>query len=581
MYSSRSALGNSWHLPNRVAYVVDHSLPYSSDGYAIRTHEVARALSKNGLEVVVFNRPGRPWDIPGFDLEKEIPLDTTIEGVRYILLPVVGHPKMERRDRLRLTERLLFEAFDIFRPSAVMAASNWENAKPAQVASKEFGIPFFYEVRGFWEMSRVAHDPSYSETRDYAHHREQEARVANSAKGVFTLTEEMRSELVHRGVARDKIRLVPNGVRSDPPPAPIVRRESIGCTAKRLLGYIGSLSLYEGLEDLIRVVALMREQKEDVAAMIVGSAAPAGIMTGPRIDPAASSLQKLAQDLSVVEHIHFVPQIPWDQVGAYYSLCDAIIMPRRSTAVTEMVAPLKPYAAVPFGVPVFMTNIPPLDKVADDIRGSLFSEGDLADLSNQLKHAFKTGHPALTTPLPPSIYWQNRVAPMVSALDVVSVAGSARLSARHAMAPKKQTALPDFDLAVVPEVALGHDEPVPVAAIGPCLSHRATASSFVALTRATILSHLSTGVPGIFLIDWVGLQLQKRDQPNEANEWDDLWSIVDMRLNRQVMDACRIANDRGWQIKVTGPVHRSSAPLFRTVADLFEVIYPSSEEVAS
>ena len=47
-----------------------------------------------------------------------------------------------------------------------------------------------------------------------------------------------------------------------------------------------------------------------------------------------------------------------------------------------------------------------------------------------------------------------------------------------------------------------------------------------------------------------------------------------MRLNRLVMEAARIAQQRGWQCHVTGPVGRSGAPLFRTVAQVFEEILP-------
>lgn len=49
-----------------------------------------------------------------------------------------------------------------------------------------------------------------------------------------------------------------------------------------------------------------------------------------------------------------------------------------------------------------------------------------------------------------------------------------------------------------------------------------------------------------------------------------------MRLNRQIMDACRIALDRGWRLQVLGPVLRSRAPLFRTVAAIMEEQLPEA-----
>ena len=49
-----------------------------------------------------------------------------------------------------------------------------------------------------------------------------------------------------------------------------------------------------------------------------------------------------------------------------------------------------------------------------------------------------------------------------------------------------------------------------------------------------------------------------------------------MHLNRQIMDACRIALDRGWRLQVVGPVLRSQAPLFRTVSGVFEEVQPGT-----
>ena len=70
--TARKPVTANWLLPDRIAYVVSHSFPYSSNGYAVRSHEVARALIARGHEVVVFNRPGRPWDIEGFPQGKKV-----------------------------------------------------------------------------------------------------------------------------------------------------------------------------------------------------------------------------------------------------------------------------------------------------------------------------------------------------------------------------------------------------------------------------------------------------------------------------------------------------------------------------
>jgi glycosyltransferase involved in cell wall biosynthesis len=586
MSPTSSVKQGGWMLPHRVIYVVSHSYPYSSNGYAVRTHEVARALAALGHDMIVINRPGRPWDIEGFPFGASVKTEQVIDGVRYVFLPSEVSPEMNRRARLRQAERALIEAFEVFRPGAVMAVSNWENAEPAQNAARRWGCRFFYEQRGFWELSHAAcHAEDGAEdgaedkderAKGYIRDRENEVRIARGAQAVFTLNRAMGDELVRRGVPEGKIHLVPNGVSDPGPVAKGVDRASIGCTARHLLGYVGSLSSYEGGEDLIDLMARLRGDKVDVDLVIVGGSAPKGLIGSTHGAPLEDRLKAQAAELGIGAHIHFVPQVAQNRIGAYYSMVDAIIMPRRRTPVTELVAPLKPYAAAAYGVPVFMTDMAPLDEVAKDIHASLFPEGDIGALAKMVRHTLEHGgHPAVLNTLRPGVRWQRRVQPMSRLLKAAAEA----LPDLSGMSGTGTDAEPDtipqggrlFDAHILPRVALRNSIATgPVAAIGPC-AHLGPDVPVTRLTRVNILAELATGNAGRFIIDWAGLQ----GGPEHDGEWAGLWMIDNMRLNRQVMDACRIALDRGWRLQVTGPVLRSRAPLFRTVSGVIEEILPT------
>ncbi len=582
--SAPSSKATTFRFPERIAYVVSHSYPYSSNGYAVRTHEVAKALAARGHEMVVFNRPGRPWDIEGFPADQTVPCEQVIDGVRYIFLPTRSAPGDKLRARLREAERVLMEAFETFRPGMVLAVSNWENAEPAQYAARRFGCAFFYEQRGFWEMSRASLDPAASgmaadteqaagtRADEASRDRQNELRIARAAKAVFTLNAAMRDELVARGVPAETIHLVPNGVGLPRPPARPVTRADLGITARHVIGYIGSLSAYEGVEDILHLLAHLRRDGVDAAAMIVGSGLPKGLIASRLDDPAERALRTRAEELSLGAHVHFVPQVPWDQTGAYYGMADAIVIPRRRMAMTEMVAPLKPYAAAEHGVPVFMTDMPPLDEIARDVHASLFPEGDIAALAAQVHDAFENGHPALTEPLRPGLRWSRRVRPISDLLTAEARAVTHALQ-NDMNAGGRGVATPEarFDLAVIPQVALGHGGPdSTVVCVGPgdTLAQR----TVIRASRQTLLAALGSEAPGLFVIDWPGI----RADPD--SEWAGLWSISDLRLTRQIMDACRIAMDRGWRIRVLGPVHRSHAPLYRTVAAVMEETIPGTGE---
>ncbi len=582
--SSSAPAPQEWKFPNRLAYVVNHSLPWCSDGYAVRTHEVARALTALGHEVLVINRPGRPWDIEGFASDTPVDISQTIDGVRYLFLPMQADPAAALRTRLRQAEKVLLGAFEVFRPGAVMAVSNWENAEPALYAARRYGAPFFYEQRGFWEMSQAAQDPGFEGSAAHTQAREVELRIAQEARAVFTLNQAMRSELARRGVPEQKIHLVPNGVSPPGPADPAITRESVGCRAKHLLGYVGSMAAYEGAGDLPALLKAVRDRGVDADLLVVGSNAPKGLIDSSSADDVGAGITAGAARLGLEGHVHVTGRVAPAKVGAYYSLLDAVVMPRRRAPVTELVSPLKPYAAAAYGLPVFMPDMTPMDEVAIDVNGSLYPEGDLEALADMLCDTLENGgHPAVLCPLPARVFWRRRVQPMSRLLraateGVLSPSAAFAGAAPALAAVQAEADQPRFPVHSLPRVALrARIGTAPVAALGPC-THLPGDTPITRLSRVNILSELATRDVGRFVIDWAGLQ-------GDPGEWAGLWSIDNMRLNRLIMDACAIALDRGWRIEVAGPIARSRAPLFRTVARVCTEVLPggapTSEEPAS
>ena len=79
------------------------------------------------------------------------------------------------------------------------------------MAARALGLPFIYDVRGFWELSRLSDEPAYGETPEFRVAFALEGAIAAHADLIFTLTEAMRAELVARGASADRIAILPNG----------------------------------------------------------------------------------------------------------------------------------------------------------------------------------------------------------------------------------------------------------------------------------------------------------------------------------------------------------------------------------
>ena len=130
----------------------------------------------------------------------------------------------------------------VFKPTVVMAASNWENALPAAIAARELGPAFFYEVRGFWEITRVSREPEWQNSTEFKQYVEMETAVAQAADRVFTLNRFMRDELVRRGIDTAKIDIVPNAygdIARSFQAAIRLTKADIGCNTRLCSGLCG------------------------------------------------------------------------------------------------------------------------------------------------------------------------------------------------------------------------------------------------------------------------------------------------------------------------------------------------------
>ena len=373
-----------WRVPGRIAYIVNHSYPYSSNGYAVRTHGIANALVQLGHSVIVMNRPGAPGDISGFE-EANQPDNQWIDGVLYLFKPEPSRRTLKSEAWLEAATTTLQATLQIFKPSAVMAASNWQNALPALNAARVLRLPFYYEVRGFWEITRISREPEWQQTDEYQQTVAQETHIASQADHVFTLTRQMQDELVRRGISNESISLLPNGYPALPllRQPPKISRNDIGIHTRYIIGYLGSFNAYEGLEDLIRATAQLVKTGLDITLLLVGSGSASGLLGAAC--PFTQEYRKLAEQHGLGNRLLTPGRLNPNQLADYYPLLDIVIIPRRPLPVTEIVSPIKPLEVAAYGRPLLMSDVAPLADIARESGAALFNKGDEEHLASQIK----------------------------------------------------------------------------------------------------------------------------------------------------------------------------------------------------
>jgi len=357
-----------------VAYLLHNSLPHASAGYATRTHGLLSALVHDGWETHAVTRLGYPYDVWGQDGDRTAaPLDR-IDGVSYHRLldgkrPYLKWPIGEYLETYVGRVEKVVRKHEI---GIVHGASNYWNGFAAVTAARRLGLPSVYEVRGLWELTRISRDSSYEGSEMFRLTAELEAAACRAADHVFTITEALRSEMVGRGVSGHKVSVLPNGVDTSrflPRGRDRQLAAELGLTDSVVIGYVGSVLDYEGIDLLLEAVARLRTRRNDFHLLVVGD--------GAAYDECVALRNRLGlQDVTT-----FTGRIPHHEVERYYSLIDIAPFPRMPLPVCEAVSPLKPFEAMAMGkVPVVSSVAALTEIVQHDENGLVFTKGEVESL---------------------------------------------------------------------------------------------------------------------------------------------------------------------------------------------------------
>lgn len=331
-------------------FALHNSLPYDGAGYALRSHMLLSRLAVRGVSCRVVTRPGYPRDLH-MHRHRDVRSPSRVDGVDYHPLDDGGHHYNRVPDSTYVdwyARQLAREARHA--GSAVLhGASNYLNGLAAITAARHLGLPAVYELRGLWHYSRAAREPAFRHSELYAYQDRMERHAARHADAVIVLSEAMKSHLIRQWrLFPRRVHVVANAVdtaRFQPLPRDHALRAALGMKGRRVVGYIGSLADYEGLDDLIRAVALLGD---DYGLVIVGDGR------------ARPSLEALVRRLRCGRRVRFTGRVPFTEARQYYAGFDLCAYPRKDRPVCRYVPPLKPLEALAMGCPVVVSDLPPL-----------------------------------------------------------------------------------------------------------------------------------------------------------------------------------------------------------------------------
>jgi colanic acid biosynthesis glycosyl transferase WcaI len=332
--SSTCSSGTWPDRPVKILFLT-HYFPPEVNAPANRTHEHARQWVRDGHDVTVITGvPNHPRGevFPGY--RNRLIQEERIDGIRVIRTWTYVTP-----NEGFLKRTLNYVLFSL---AAVLASARAERPDVVVATSPQFFVgiagavvarlrrrPFVLEVRDLWPDSIVQlgqlRNPRLIRFLEWI-----ETRLYRSAGGIVVNTRAFVDHIAGRGIPRDRIELVYNGIdpamfSPRPPDRELLARH--GLEGRWLVAYIGTLGLAHGLTTMLEAAERLRDEREFVFLFI-----------GDGADRAHLEADARRRGL---DNVRFLGLLPRQEIPAWISSIDCLLVLLRDLPVFETVIPSK------------------------------------------------------------------------------------------------------------------------------------------------------------------------------------------------------------------------------------------------
>jgi len=276
-----------------------------------------------------------------------------------------------------LTNRRISEQIDIFHETEPFdfiyeRLSLWNFS--GVEASKTLGIPHVLEVNAplsvEQETYRSLHLKSLAQSI--------EAVLFRKADLLIAVSEALKDYITRGGTSTDKIQVLPNAVESDrfargihTDSRTIKRRYNIP-EDKLVVGFIGSLKRWHGIEILMETMKLLWSVSPDFHLLVVGH--------GPLRD----WIEKTTSEGGFSQGVTITGEVHHDMIPSYIQCMDVTVAPYLDIEEFYF-SPLKIFEYMAAGKPVVASRLGQIQElVKDGESGLLCIPGDSEDLANKI-----------------------------------------------------------------------------------------------------------------------------------------------------------------------------------------------------
>jgi glycosyltransferase involved in cell wall biosynthesis len=291
-----------------------------------------------------------------------------------------------------------------FRPDVVYERFSLFHQAGAAIA-EAFGVPYVVEVNAPLIEEQERHRALRLKTAAHA----AQTRCFQSASHIVTVSQALKRYIEAEGIPSYRVSCLRNGVdtqRFNPTtdPTPVRARYDLG--NHPVIGFIGSLKPWHGMDALFDAMSLLSARSADQRLLIVGDG------------PGFGYAMQRAEDEALKGRIVLAGKVPHDEVPAHLAAMDLTVAPYIAEEGFYF-SPLKVLESLAAGRPVVAPRLGQLNElIQHGVTGLLYEPGDLNGFAESV-------HALLSDPEQRSVMAENARRHAVARLSWESVVGQA------------------------------------------------------------------------------------------------------------------------------------------------------------
>lgn len=353
-----------------VLYLVYSTIEYEHYGYTVRTHYLLKNTNSDNHDVVGVTRYGYPFDKEN-GYYKEVPKEETIiDSVKYIKLlnQTDNFNSSNIIDYLKKYIVAVIKLAIQTNAKVIHATTNYWNGLAAVYAAQYLGIKSIYELRGLWNEGIIANRPEVKNSDMLTMITTQEKKILDNVDKIITINQPIKQKLIDYGYDEKRIKVIYNAVDSElftfnTANRDYLRKEHKIAKDEIVIGYIGTISNYEGIEYILYCL----KKLDKVKLVLIGD--------GQYKNNILDLIKQLNLDNKVIYHNKMNHQ----DVIKYYNMFDIVVYPRKKCDLCMSTSSYKVFEAMSMGLPVIVSRLDAWNEIINENVNGLYCEPDNVD----------------------------------------------------------------------------------------------------------------------------------------------------------------------------------------------------------